>query len=258
MWKNTGTGATPGGGWSNGIPGVEDRSISGAAWFNMMQEELQNLVTGAGIALVEGDHSQVLAAVIALAQGNGFETGDAKITTRTVASPGWVLMDDGTIGSATSGATTLAHGTAHALYLHLWNTFLQSEAPVTGGRGANAAADWAANKPIALTKQLGRAIAVAGQGLGLTDRALGSTYGVETVALTAANNGPHKHINGARTEGGTDAALYGIAAGLDPGEAVDQNGGGGYSSSPYTSTEGNGTPHENMQPTSFWNVMIKL
>jgi hypothetical protein len=35
----------------------------------------------------------------------GFSTGDAKITLKTTADPGWLIMNDGTIGSASSGAT---------------------------------------------------------------------------------------------------------------------------------------------------------
>lgn len=255
MWKNTGTGATPGGGWSNGIPGMEDRSISNAAWYNMMQEELQNLVTGAGLVLTEGNHTQVLAAVLALAKSNGFETGDAKITTRTAASAGWLLMNDGTIGSATSGATALAHASAQALYLHLWNTFSQTYAPVTGGRGANAAADWAANKPIALTKQLGRAIAVAGHGAGLTDRPLGATVGAESHEITEDELPEiqlEMEFEGFSEASGGTTNHDGFVVG------VDDTSLGSLTNSVAIKPFGGGEAMSLMQPTSFWNVMIKL
>jgi microcystin-dependent protein len=69
----------------------------------------------------------------------------------------------------------------------------QAYVPVTGGRGANAAADFAAGKVMALPKALGRVLGVSGSGTGLTARPLGSTTGEEAHALTAAENGPHQH-----------------------------------------------------------------
>ncbi len=75
----------------------------------------------------------------------------------------------------------------------------------------------------------------------------GKQGGAKTVALTVAQMPAHKHVNGARTEGGEDAAVYGITA-VPAGQAVDQNGGGGYNTAPYTSTEGEGAAHNNLQP----------
>jgi hypothetical protein len=261
MWKNEGTGATLDGKFQDPSPPTP-RSVLGADWLNMIQDELQNLVLGAGIALVEGNHSQVLAAVIALAQGNGFRTGDGKITLRAAADPGWVMANDGTIGSAGSGATTLAHASAQALYTLLWTNVADAHAPVTGGRGANAAADWAANKPIALTKALGRAIAIAGAGAGLTARTLGSVVGAESVVLTRANL-PAVGIPTGIGSGGTNPGLdiYGSTTDDTPGDATGFIGSvdpGSPQSQSLTAPLGDGEATELMQPTAFWNVMIKL
>jgi hypothetical protein len=122
-----------------------------------------------------------------------FETGDVKISSRAAASTGWVIMNDGTIGSANSAATTLKSDACKALFIHLWNTYSDSLAPVTGGRGANAEADWLADKDIKLLRVAGRAIVAAGQGSGLTNRVKGTIFGVETVGLTLGQNGPHSH-----------------------------------------------------------------
>ena len=65
----------------------------------------------------------------------------------STAPTGWVL-GFGTIGSATSGATNRANADTEALYTLLWNSMADAEAPVATGRGANAAADFAANKAI--------------------------------------------------------------------------------------------------------------
>lgn len=62
---------------------------------------------------------------------------------------GFVRSNARTIGSGTSGATERANADCEALYLYLHGTYSNTFCPVTGGRGVSAAADWAANKPIA-------------------------------------------------------------------------------------------------------------
>lgn len=70
--------------------------------------------------------------------------------------PGWVRANGRTIGSATSGATERANADTQALFEYLYNRYSDDICPVTGGRGANAAADFAANKPIKLLDMRGR------------------------------------------------------------------------------------------------------
>jgi len=61
---------------------------------------------------------------------------------------GWVPMQSGfTIGAAGSSAT-YASADAVFLYVKTWNGFSNAQCPVTGGRGANALADFNALKPI--------------------------------------------------------------------------------------------------------------
>jgi hypothetical protein len=95
---------------------------------------------------------------------HGFTTGDVKLSLKTVADTSWVLMDDKSIGSASSGATGRANADTEALYSLIWANITNTWAPVAGGRGANAAADFAANKAIFLPKTLGRALAGYGTG----------------------------------------------------------------------------------------------
>lgn len=85
-------------------------------------------------------------------------TGDFRSSLNSFV-PGWVAANDGTIGDPSSGATTRANQDAWQLYSLIWNNFLDNWAPVVGGRGATAIADFAANKPITLTRNLGRVIA---------------------------------------------------------------------------------------------------
>jgi len=159
------------------------------------------------------------------------------------------LANDGTIGSASSSATTRANADTQALYTLLWNNVSNTYAPVSGGRGASAAADFAANKTIKLLSFMGRAIGVAGAGSGLTSRALGESLGEERHALTGAENGPHTH----GPQGGTSFVFATIGAGsLATASGSDLFVGG------TTASSGSGTPHNTMQPTTFLTCMIKL
>jgi microcystin-dependent protein len=78
-----------------------------------------------------------------------FKTGDPMWVPVSGVRPGWVRLNGRTIGSATSGAAERANDDCELLYLHLWGKYSNAFCPVTGGRGASASADWAANKPIA-------------------------------------------------------------------------------------------------------------
>jgi len=79
-----------------------------------------------------------------------FATGDVLWLPIQGTRSGWVRANGRTIGSAASGATERANADAAALYSHLWNNFTNAVCPVSTGRGANAAADFAANKTIQL------------------------------------------------------------------------------------------------------------
>jgi microcystin-dependent protein len=209
---------------------------------------------------------------------NGFTTGDVKLTIKTTADSGWVLMDDTTIGSSASGASGRANDDTEALYTLLWNNTVNANCAVSTGRGASAAADFAANKTIALPKTLGRALAVYGTGSGLTARALTAIVGAESHALTedelaththTFTGASHTHTDSGHThlqQPGTSTAT--VANGGD--QVVNNNTGGTKATGSGTanisstvaggtnSNTGSGTPHNNMQPSIFLNVMIKL
>ncbi len=189
----------------------------------------------------------IAAAIAALP--STYSTGDVKPTFKTAADTGWVMMDDGTIGDASSGASTRANADTSALFTLLWNNISNTYCAVSGGvRGASAAADFAAHKTIALPKALGRALAIAGAGSGLTSRALGLINGEESHALTITEMPAHDHaLQGWTGSGlGTDAeyAFNNTAlASMGP---------------PYSGTRGGGAAHNNMQPSFFLNIMVKL
>ncbi len=108
---------------------------------------------------------------------------------------GYVYMNDGSIGSAGSGASNRANIDVFPLYNLLWNSVSDTYAPVATGRGASAAADFANNKPMTLPVQLGRAIAAYGQGAGLTNWALGQSTGAESHTIGLNEIPDHVHNN---------------------------------------------------------------
>ncbi len=174
-----------------------------------------------------------------------FSTGDIKSTLKATADSGWVMMDDKTIGNAASGGTGRANADTVGLFTLIWNNVSDTYAAVSSGRGANAAADYAANKTIALPKLLGRALASAGAGSGLTSRALGQTAGAETVALSTAELPSHTHGGVLTGSSSVDGTLGGtpFVTSVTSGS---------------TGSTGSGTAHANVQPTTFVNFMVKL
>jgi len=165
--------------FSDGDPGLGvPRSVLKAAWPNMIQRELLNLVTGAGLVPDQVDYQQVLQAVLLLSASNGFETGDVKYSYRPAPSPGWLLIDGRTIGNAASGGTALAGELAHDLFVFLWETYSNTLCPVSGGRGATAEQDWDADKTITLFDDRGEFHRIWDNGRGadpeVPARALGS------------------------------------------------------------------------------------
>jgi hypothetical protein len=84
-----------------------------------------------------------------------FQTGDLIWVDANATRTGWVRDNGRTIGSATSGGTERANADCQNLFTYLWNTFGNTICPVVSGRGASAAADWAANKQITMPDKRG-------------------------------------------------------------------------------------------------------
>ncbi len=109
---------------------------------------------------------------------------------------GWIVMNDGTIGSASSGATNRANADCSTLYTQIWNGVSNTYAPVSSGRGASAAADFAANKTIQLGFMAGRSPKImAGTGT------LGVTNGAESVTMSLFQLPEHHHTLSAQKFG---------------------------------------------------------
>lgn len=208
-----------------------------------------------------------------------WSTGDCKLTLKTAADSGWLMMDDGTFGDASSGATHIG-SQYQALFNLLFANIADADAPIlTSGGGATtragqgtAAAAWAAHCRMTLPKMLGRAMAVAGAGSGLTSRALGHAVGEETHTLTLAeaptgqltlnfsDNGHSHDLGGAANTAGASAVSFASTSG---GSTISGSSGVAVKSASTgiaasLSDHAGGGAHNNMQPSAFWNVEIKL
>jgi len=133
------------------------------------------------------------------------QTGVMKDYLGTTAPAGYVLASGRTIGSAASGATERANADTQDLYTLLWTSMADAQAPVSGGRGASAAADFNANKTLTLPDLRGRVsagddnlggstasrISVAGGSFDGT--ILGNSGGLQNHTLTTAQLPAHNH-----------------------------------------------------------------
>lgn len=199
--------------------------------------------------------SQITQAVQESANEGAWSTGDLKLTMKSVADVGWVMVDNGSLGSAISGATH-AGAEFQALFELLWTNVTDTYAPVSTGRGGSAASDWAANKRITMTAMLGRALAIAGAGVGLTARALGEALGSEDAVVVTHAHGvtqtPHVHSTGAF---GAGVATGGDAGYMNTGFPGNT---GGANANVTIDNAGVSGAGKNMQPTGFVRAMLKL
>lgn len=128
-------------------------------------------------------------------------TGDYTFSLTSSARNGWVPgLSGNTIGNAVSGATYAGPQTQF-LFSFFWN-FSNTVCPVSGGRGANAAADFAAGKRIGVYDFSGSSVVVVDNGTGrLTgvpvtlgnNNLPGSIIGENLHTLTTAEIPLHTH-----------------------------------------------------------------
>lgn len=174
-------------------------------------------------------------------------TGDIKSFLSTRAPWGWIPMNDGSIGNTGSGATTRANQDTFFLYKTLWDSISNTYAPVSTGRGASGQADFVAGKTLTLPRMLGRALAAAGSGVGLTVRALGEYLGTETISIADMPAHTHPPLSGTafrvRVPGG--GGIDATAGTLNTDDAT-------------TGSTGGSAASGKMPPVSFHNVYIRL
>jgi microcystin-dependent protein len=204
----------------------------------------------------------------------------------TTAPAGWVRANGRTIGSASSGGTERANADTSALFTFLWTNYGDSVCAVSSGRGASAAADYAANKTITLPDLRGRGLfglddmgnSAAGRlGSVITSQTTnGASGGTETHTLTEAQLPGHTHGAGtlsANADGGhTHTVSGGITAGSGGttatsgantvplgANAISVTGGSHtHTIGGATASTGSGAAHSNMPPAFLTTFIIKL
>lgn len=203
--------------------------------------------------------------------GGGFPVGTVAATLAASAPAGWLLLDGKTLGDAGSSADHADAG-YEALFVLLYDSMANSEAPVSGGRGASAAADWAAGKRIALPDLRGRAPIGSGSGAGLTARTHGGSGGAESHVLTTGQIPSHSHGGTTQATQGSDNVITSETATSGTGAVVGQGTGGQEPQQVYkpgstashahshdytTSSVGGGAAHPNMPPWLALNHIVK-
>jgi len=207
---------------------------------------------------------------------HGFTTGDGKETWLSTLQAGWIWADGKTIGNASSNATNRANADTQALFYALWNDAaynytgttatgaalqVRDSAGVAVAKGASAAADFAANRTIAVIDKRGRVSAgkdnmggtaagrLSGQPGGVNGTGLGNSGGAESHTLVINEMPKHNHAP-------SDTGNF-----LTLGPSNPFNYGGGtrnFNVVATTTDAGNDAPHNNVQPTIVCNYMIKL
>lgn len=167
-------------------------------------------------------------------------TGLCQFYVGLTAPAGWVLCDGGSIGNAASGASNRANADTEPLFTLLWNSMADAQAPVSGGRGAGAAADFALNKNITIPDMRGR----APFGTGGTQPAVhGDNGGAETHTLVISEMPAHDH------DYSVNNSAPRVGGGVN---------GGSFLSTVQTSVTGGDGPHNNMPPFVALNFVLKL
>ena len=226
------------------------------------------------VYVANGSGSGVWTSASSIITNTAFTTGDTKTTFKNVADSGWIMWAEGSIGDGSSSASLRANADTAALFTLFWTNYNNVNAPVSGGRGASAAADYAAHKTITLPLGVGRAIGVAGTASGLTARPYGTIVGAESHAILVSEV-PSLTATGVNSISVTSSTFilnnpFGNTGSAPGGgtqvTASDPGSGGrittvtstGNNSITVNYTNGSPTLLSLMQPTVYMNVMIKL
>lgn len=174
--------------------------------------ERWNTTTGAkeiwnGSAWTNYAFDTAITAAIAAAVAAAVPTGSIRTCLKLTADTGWVRLNGRSIGSASSAATERANADCETLFGYLWDNLDDTRAPVSGGRGASATADWTSNKRITLPSSRDRVL-VGMATMGNSDAALISLFDTTIMGNTGGDEA-HTHTATADTAPG----VWGIVGG---------------------------------------------
>lgn len=153
------------------------------------------------------------------------KTGDTWFSPIGGNRAGAVRLNGRTLGAGSSSASERANDDTRPLFIFLWTNLENTQAPVSGGRGASAAADFAANKTITLPDLRGSVpIGLDGMGNSVAGRLAsapiengtattgGSVLGGNTQILEEANMPAHTHGAGALVADSVGSHSHGVGS----------------------------------------------
>jgi microcystin-dependent protein len=218
-------------------------SYARSTWFTSIAAAVAAMAAGGTLEIpaIENDTAAAYgpANLNILDRRSPYEVGDIKMSGRSTAQTGWLLCD----GSAVSRTT----------YARLFATVSTTFGVGDGSTTFN------------VPDCRGRAPIAAGQGSGLTSRALGATVGAETHALSEAELATHTHGASTNSTGAHTHTVSGVVSGsanssgggVDGGTATTSSN-GAHSHTVTVNNAGSGTAHNNMQPSIALNFFIKF
>ena len=212
----------------------------------------------------------------------------------------WIWADGKTIGNASSNATNRANDDTYDLFVALWNDYgysgtnaneaagelqVKTSAGANVARGVSAAADWAANRQLAVIDMRGRARfgkdnmggsaagRLSGQTGGINGNKLGNAGGEEVHQLTTAEIPGHTHDGSGMTAASAGAHTHSVKGYGGSGSPVGLTWGGSVQSgtattesagahthtiSGNTGSTGGGGNHNTVPPGKVCNYILKL
>lgn len=161
------------------LPSVTFSSDLNTGLFNKSADVIGVAAGGVEVGTIDADGFKDANSIVL----SGIPTGAMMMFGATTSPAGWLRCNGRTIGNASSSGSERANADTEDLFTFLWTNYGDSICAVSSGRGASAAADFAANKNIGLPDLRGRAF------FGLDDMGGSAASRLGTVITGSTTNG---------------------------------------------------------------------